>query len=267
MQIKYVLSALMLIAILSSQISVETDSLAADAPAPELATGLISNDRFLFAPDVLSFDIQSFLNSQPGPLKTYQERVNGESWTAAEIIRFNAIYFGINPQVLLVMLEATENTITQSDAVVFARSPADTSDMTGFYAHVNRLANSALSAYDAHRYGLAGAKIILQDGSSAEVLAGSSGTYAIQSLLAESLPHDQWQAWTQGSAAKFSAIFTEWFGSPLATSTTAVVPDALPGGYGLPFPVGETWYYTGGPHHYCGWGYQSCTNPQAGGRP
>jgi hypothetical protein len=181
MQIKHVLSALMLIAILASPMPVETDSLAAGTPAPVLATGLISNDLFLFAPDVLSFDIQSFLDSQPGPLKTYQEQVNGEPWTATEIIRFNAIYFGINPQVLLIMLEATENTITQSDSLVLTRSSADTPGMTGFYAHVNRLANSALSAYDAHRYGLAGAKIILQDGSSAEVLAGSSGTGGIPS--------------------------------------------------------------------------------------
>jgi len=180
----------MLIAILSSQMPVESDLLAADTPVPELAIDLISRDRFLYAPDVLSFDIQSFLDSQPGPLKTYQEQVNGESWSAAEIIRFNAIYFGINPQVLLIMLEATENTITQSDSLVLTRGPADIPGMTGFYAHVNRLANSALSAYDAHRYGLGGAKITLQDGSSSDVLAGSSGTYAVQSVLAEFLPHD-----------------------------------------------------------------------------
>jgi len=27
---------------------------------------------------------------------------------------------------------------------------------------------------------------------------------------------------------------------------------------GFPFPIGERWTYTGGPHHYCGTGFASC---------
>jgi thermitase len=79
------------------------------AVAPDNYGTLLSNSLFLYSPSVLNFDVQTFLDNQPGPLKNYTEEIDNQTWTAAEVIRFNAIFFGVNPQFILVVLDAQSN--------------------------------------------------------------------------------------------------------------------------------------------------------------
>ena len=72
---------------------------------------IISDELFLYSPEFDTVEeIQAFLDQQPGTLATYTENVDGVEKTAAQII-FEAtsqpteVEYGLNPQVLLVLLE------------------------------------------------------------------------------------------------------------------------------------------------------------------
>ena len=145
---------------------------------------LLSNSLLLYSPTVLDFDVQSFLNSQSGPLRNYSEQIDGQTWTAAEIIRFNAILFGINPQFIIISLEADGNLITNNNVEIpLSQSPnaADGTQPT-FYFFVNRIANKAVSAFDDRRFHQGEDSIIFQSGESLGVPKElNPGTYATHS--------------------------------------------------------------------------------------
>ncbi len=228
-------------------------ALAANAPP------LVSDSLLLFAPDVIEFNIQSFLETQNSSLSYYQEDVNGAVWSAAEIIRYNAMLFGINPQTIMVILEAENKAISAATA---AQIPSNSNPdlpaglQGSFYYRVNHIARQLLDAYDQKRYGETDGKIVFNDGKSLFVdINTNAGTFAVRNTLAQVLPASQWAEWSLGDNPLFIQQFESWFGAPLTDSDSSIQSTlALPDGYQLPFPVGETWYYTGGPHTYTGSG-------------
>ena len=224
-------------------------------PLPTVQVGeagygeLISDSFFLYSPSVLNFNVQRFLDGQPGPLKDYQEELHGKVWTAAEIIAFNAINFGVNPQAILVALEAQGNVISDACAPVPVKDKL--TGWPGFYTYVRWLTYGALTAYDGARYGEVKYQAIFDDQRTIEIPQGlNAGTTALEIALARSLPPDQWSAWVQGDAPLYRERFRAWFGNPYAAPDAVAAPLALPGGYHLPFQEGDTWFYTGGPHSY-----------------
>jgi len=223
---------------------------------------LISDSLFLYAPSVLQFDIQEFLETQPGPLANYTEEIDRRSWTAAESIQYNAMLFGVSPQLVLALLEAQKHILTDPSAIVPLHSEpqAISTATTTFHSYVKQLSEQALLDYDRHRYDNSVAEIAFPSGETLTFPESiNAGTYAVQSSLATSLSRQQWEIWVRGPRPLFVERFSQWFGDPhidpdraLATTTAA------PSGYILPFPIGETWYYTGGPHYYGG-GTPGCT--------
>lgn len=222
---------------------------------------LISNSLFLFSSTVLDFDIQLFLDSQTGPLSYYSEEIDGQLWTAAEIIEYNAFLFGVNPQVILVMLESDSELITNADALI----PSDYSigqqgDESIFYKYVNNMADQLLSAYDSWRYGQSENAFHFPSGKSITISDDlNAGTFAVQAVLAQFLSITEWDEWVKGNGPGFIEKFQGWFGDPILDINNIqdfgpLEISALPGGYILPFPIGETWYYNSGPHTYSGSG-------------
>jgi hypothetical protein len=231
---------------------------------------LISDGLFLYATSVLAFDSQAFLDSQMGPLADYVETINGQAWTASESIHYNAILHGLNPQVILTVLEAQNQLLTDPDAAVPKRSAsqADAPNERSFHQHVRHLAQHLLLSYDAHRAGELRAELLLPSGKTVDLSdAPNAGTYAVQASLARSMSRLRWESWVQGPQPRFSQQFSLWFGDPLLmTDQTLAEESATPAGYILPFPIGETWYYTGGPHNYSG-GVPGCVSGYSCPRP
>lgn len=237
--------------------------LAEQSVEPPANARLISDSLFLYAPSVLDFDIQEFLNSQAGPLAGYVEEIDGQSWTAAESIQYNAMLYGINPQLLLTLLEAQGQTLTNHHAIVPLLSDPQTPAPSGptFHTTARLLARQALLAYDAHRYGDVRTEMTFSSGETISLPeAPNAGSYAVQATLAELLSLQQWLSWVAGPQPPFVERFSQWFGDPLQESDQVfTAATSAPTGYILPFPIGETWYYTGGPHYYGG-GTPGCTS-------
>jgi hypothetical protein len=231
-------------------------------PGDSEVGALISDSLFLYAPSVLDFDTQAFLETQPGPLAGYVELIDGQSWTAADSIQYNAMRFGLNPQLILTLLEAQTLVLTGSSIPIPLGSSLSNTSPAGptFHGHIRRLAEQALLAYDGHRFDGANSPVAFPDG---ETLTASetlnAGSYAVQATLAESMSRQEWASWIEGSRPRFVEQFERWFGDP-RYDPEQVTPTATsaPSGYSLPFPIGETWYYTGGPHYYGG-GSPGCT--------
>lgn len=215
---------------------------------------LISNSLFLYSSTVLDFDTQNFLNQQNGLLKNYSEEINGQVWTAADSIAYNAVFYGINPQLILVALEAQDNIVTNKDSQIPSRYDPSENNQTKqkFYFYVKWLAETAAVNFNERRDGKDNGQIIFSSGEIIEVpLSLNAGTYGSQTLLAKLLPIDQWTTFVAGSDPIFKEIFINWFGDPMLDPDVQDISAlALPSGYNLPFPVGNTWYFTGGPHTY-----------------
>lgn len=217
---------------------------------------LISNSSFLHSPTILDFEIQDFLETLPGPLKSYTEEINGRSWTASAIIRFNSIYYGINPQLILLILEAQNELLTNPYADIPKKtSPNQINKLPPtLYDYVSWIGESLLILFDNHRYDVIEDRIEFPDGGDIAVPDRlNAGTYAVQLLLAKILSQDEWQVWVQGINPLFIQQYLQWFGDTNQKADRTLTPSSsLPEGYILPFTIGETWYYTSGPHNYYG---------------
>ncbi|UCG25432.1 MAG: peptidoglycan DD-metalloendopeptidase family protein, partial [Chloroflexota bacterium] len=231
---------------------------------------LISDSLFLYASSVLDFDIQAFLETQPGPLAGHVEEIDGEPWTAAESIQYNAMMFGLNPQLILTLLEAQAQVIGDANASVplVSNGPERSQAEETFHNYVRQLAQQALLAYDNHRHGVVDSQLVFPDGEALTVPDSlNAGTYAVGASLSGSISHPQWQTWVGGSDPLFVEQFGRWFGDPLEDPDRRANAATLAlSGYILPFPIGQTWYYTGGPHYYGG-GTPGCTYGSGCPRP
>ena len=213
---------------------------------------LISDSLFLLSSTVLNDDVQSFLEQQPGGLASFTEVIDGENWSAARSITYNAFFYGINPRVILVLLEAFNGVLSHPNAQIpRAWSTADTAHgQEAFFYFVRNLASAAEERFANPSTG--SREIQLADGTIVKITNTiNAGTFALLTSLADLQSPRDWYAWTSGSSPIFVDTFSRWFGDPLYDpDKIAVSVDALPAGVNLPFPVGSTWYYTGGPHNY-----------------
>lgn len=221
---------------------------------------LISDSLFLYSPSILDFDVQAFLDTRPGPLSGYVEEIDGDSWSAAESIQHSAMFFGINPQLILVLLEAQSNILTNAASSVPVKDGLD--GQKTFYNHVQWVAKQAMKAYDGGRYQdqTSAGQIEFQDGGVLTILETlNPGTVAVQATLAQFLTRQGWDYWVRSPEPYFVEKFSQWFGDPRTNLEQANgLAVSLPAGYILPFTPGETWHYTGGPHNYAG-GTPACT--------
>ena len=219
---------------------------------------LVSNQFFLLADSVLDFDIQSFLDTQNGPLKNYREPVQDEIWTAAEIILYEASEYGLNPQVLITYFEAEAHLISNPIVVI----------PENFLLYVKGVAERLSEAFYQYRDHRETAMIRIPSGQIYPPPQNlNAGTYAIIRSLAEVLSADGFRDWITGDNARYLTQFETWFpDSNDINHPPVVVGEAIPSGFSLPFGLNQTWRYIGGPRYLRRVGsgpvvvYRSCTN-------
>ena len=209
---------------------------------------ILTDDQFVWGPQVKSFDLGRFLKGRKSGLAAYTEDL--ALW---------ADYSSVNPQVLLTVLELRYGLVTNFPAEADAatvRSQIQTTAIdlaTAFYDHLYTW--GARSPQGATAQGSPPA-LALQDGSTVQITRPvSSGTYAISSVLGAASTLPTLQALTSPTSTDgFTAIFGSLFtgSDPLATNNpinpAALPPDSL---FQFPFPLGATWYFSG-PHSWNG---------------
>ncbi len=212
---------------------------------------ILPDSLFVNGPATIGFDTGTFVTSHQGWLKDYRAYAEGVSHSGAEIVDMVATNYSISPRMLLTLLEYQTGALSQPVAPggSFPLGEAD-------YTHVG-LYMQLIWAAD-----------VLNDG----YYGWRTGSLTVIEHLGGSIERpDPWQS---AASVAFQYYFSQHYN--LADYTRAIGPGGIAHSYltlfgdpwvqdqatipvslqqpelSLPFALGETWSFTGGPH--TGWG-------------
>ncbi len=211
---------------------------------------IIPDSELVYGPGTIGFNTAEFVSSQNGFLSTYSEEIDGETFNGAEIIHLVAENFSVNPRLLLAVLEYQSGWVTQAqppvrdvDFPIGVRNPT----RKGLYREIAWVANSLNHGYYVWRVN-GSPTWVLGDGSSIPIAATiNAGTAGVQYMFSQLYNLDGWkQAVGQDG---LHATFTHLFAYPFSLSFEPLIPADLQQPHmQLPFELGTTWSFTGGPH-------------------
>lgn len=173
-------------------------------------------------------DVQAFLERLPGPLKSYRE---GDT-SAAQIILGTAAYYGSSPRVLLALLEATTNLLSDANATpAQIRQPFSPLGPDGFADQLDwagRELRAGLGPYEQPP------TLSFTDGTTITLtLAQAPEGVAVQRFLAPGRTQPVWRA----AVERFGAVFALYFNNELPQFATSQ-PAATSGFLRRPWAVG-----------------------------
>lgn len=208
------------------------------------AIASVPDSEVVFGPAYLDFELRAFLAGQPGRLREHHEVVNGHEMSGPEIVERVARDFSVGPRVLLAFVEAASGWVTGPGTTEYPAGLEDPGH-AGLWLQLNWLADRLNGGY----YGWKTRENSLLAFPDGTQLAGHAtlnpGSFAVQRVLAlQSAPAE-----LPGRLEAFNAAYRRLFGDPSARERPAAdlaklrFPELL-----LPWPKGELWWVTGGPH-------------------
>ncbi|MFC2064497.1 LysM peptidoglycan-binding domain-containing M23 family metallopeptidase [Chloroflexota bacterium] len=211
---------------------------------------IIPDNLFVNGPSSIVFDTDEFISSHPGWLKNYHAYAADQIRSASEIIDLVALNFSVSPQILLAVIEYKSKGLsdpTQPETEFFLEYRDY--DHEGLYLQLVWAANLLNNGYYSWRTGHI-KSFEHPDGTLERPDPWqNAATVAIQGFfLDESMESYQLAIGPDG----IFKIFSELFGDPWDLADPHIPVSLQQPFFKLPFPPGESWTYTGGPHS--GWG-------------
>jgi LysM repeat protein len=211
---------------------------------------IIPDSELVYGPGVQGFDVESFVAQSGGHLQNYQEEVEGQILSGPAIVQLVADRYSLNPRLLLALLEHYSGWVTQPSGndTLFPMNYVK-QGYEGLYKQLGWAANlSNFGFYGRSEGGLTGFEVA--DGTPVTFASGiNDGTAGIQLLLAAT-PEITYDNWLEAvGPTGFAAVYNSLYGNPFAYTVDPLWPtDLSQPSMGLPWPSGETWYFTSGPH-------------------
>ena len=207
----------------------------------------LPDSELVNGPAYRGFDVASFLAGQPGRLAAQQELVDGEAMSGPEIVARIAREFSVGPRTLLAFVEARSGQVSGMGDAAMVDYPAGLVDpaRSGLWLQLSWLADRLNGGYyDLKTRGNRVAST--RDGVHLGAPVGMNpGSFAVLRVLALQSS----EAELPGRLAEFDAAYRRLFGDPWAAALPALDLAALSfPALGLPWPAGERWWMTGGPH-------------------
>jgi len=219
---------------------------------------IIPDSRLVRGPGSDALDVAAFIDQQPGYARLATDLVNGDVLTAKQIIQRASLEFSVDARLLLALLEYKSGWLTNlnpSDDLKTYPLGAQASplgfDRNGLYRQITWAADQLNRGYYGWKYGSINT-IEFEDRVRLAIAPGlNAGTVGVQYLLSQ---FNRYDVWTQQTSPEgFYQTYVTYFGDPFANAVDPLLPpDIQQPALVLPFPSGETWFYTGGPHG--GWG-------------
>jgi LysM repeat protein len=224
--------------------------------SPDKFSGVSSNFKVIPDSELINSPLTTLLNvgefaaSQGGYLAFYTQDVDGETLNGAQILERVAENYSVNPRLLLAVLEYRSQWVTNANP---APSTLDTpigyvDDFhVGLYRQLTWTADKLNEGFyrwklkQIDQFTLADGSIV---GATPAINAGTAGVQNLFSYL------DETQTWLidVGPSGVF-ATYSNLFGYPFDFAVENLVPANLTQPvFSLPFNIGETWSFTGGPH-------------------
>ncbi|MFO3797721.1 MAG: LysM peptidoglycan-binding domain-containing protein, partial [Anaerolineales bacterium] len=211
--------------------------------APEFK--IIPDSELVYGPASALFDIETFVQRKGGYLATYQEEMDGQTWSGAQIVLRVAQNQSVNPRLLLALIEHRSGWVTQASPSI--PTPLDLPKPEGLYRQLSWAANEVNRGYYLWRVNGIGS-LSLRDGTfiplSPRLNAGTVAIHWLFSLL------DDRSAWEKDiSPFGFFQTYFILFGNPFQYAIEPLLPpDLQQPPLLLPFERGISWAFTGGPH-------------------
>lgn len=215
---------------------------------------LLPDSEVVFSPSALDFDIHAFVQSAGGYLSTYREWLGTTQWTpGAEVVYRVALENSINPRLLLALLEYQSGWVYGQPANLAVQDyPMGKIELQrkDLYSQLAWAVNLISTGYYGWREGRI-TEFQFSDGVTARLAPDlNAGTVALQYYFAQI--YDT-QGWLQATdpVQGFAALYERMFGSPWTRALQVeplYPPDLAQPEMILPFFIGQTWAFTGGPH-------------------
>jgi LasA protease len=215
---------------------------------------IIPDSEVVYSPSALDFITDIYVETVGGYLSDYTEYLsyNGIS-SGAEIVQFTALNHSINPRLLLSLLEYNSKWVLGEPGSFSEESyPMGyvNVDETALSVQLSWAAKQISIGYYGWRTGTI-TEIQFKDGSSLRLAPDlNAGTVGLMYYFSQIFSRDKWFAAIDPDQG-FMALHRTMFNNP--QDRAAIVEPLLSAGIQqpeliLPFRVGDTWAFTGGPH-------------------
>ncbi len=211
---------------------------------------LVPDSEVVFSGAAAGFDPQAFAEQQGGYLASYLGYADESTQRGGKVLAVAARDHSINPRLLVALLEDLSGWVT---------NPSPSGDELKYpyhYVHdyllnLNAQLTWATSQIAIGYYGWrAGTltELTFKDGSTLRLNPQlNAGTAALQYFYAQVLDRAEWEHAV--GADGFANTYQQLFGDPFSRELSPLLPaDLTQVQMSLPFPIGQTWAYTGGPH-------------------
>jgi LysM repeat protein len=211
---------------------------------------IIPDSELVYGPRAKGFEIRSTVAEYGGYLLGYQEEIEGHLLDGPSIVQLVADRQSVNPRLLLALLEHRTGWVTHPTGedngfpLGYIRSGYE-----GLYQQLSWAANIISLGY----YGRSEGGMRSFEFNNGEIIFFApeinDGTAGIQ-LLFTFFPEIDYESWLGDVGEEgIHSTFNRLFGNPFAYTVDPVLPpDLTQPSLSLPWPIGETWYLTGGPH-------------------
>jgi len=209
---------------------------------------VIPDSELVYGPASATFDVEAFVQREGGYLAAYEEEVDGQLLSGAEIVTRVAQNYSVNPRLLLALLEHQSGWVS-NPAPTNLDYPLGLQD-----AWHDSLYLQLTWAADTLNWGFYGWRVnalstwVLADGSVLPIDPTiNAGTAAVQYFFSKLDGMFDWQ----GDVTAFGLFQSYFFlfGNPFDYAIEPLVPATLrQPPLLLPFEPGVTWSFTGGPH-------------------
>lgn len=212
---------------------------------------IIPDSEFVYGPSLVGFNTSAFVATYPGWLNQVYDWAGRDNRNGAGIVDYVAINYSISPRLLLALLEYQAGALTKTEK-------PDTEYILGFekdyyrsmYLQLVGAANTLNDAYYKWRIGKL-TEFELKDGSIVRPDPWqNAATVSLQYYFSQMLSVDDYRRAIGPDG--LAATYKDLFGDPWANPGELIPGSLEQPQLRLPFPPGQTWYYTGGPH--TGWG-------------
>ena len=220
---------------------------------------LLPDSEVIASPATVGFSTQAFVEQANGFLNSYEEEVDGQPLSGAQIVERVATETSTDPRLLLAVLEYRSHWVfgQPSDPSKTAYPIGfEAAQMSGLYAEITLTSRMLTIGYYGWRSGQ-GNTLTFTDLHTERIDPTlNAGSIALQNLFSKLYTPQQMQNVLYGPNS-FVKNYVAWFGDPWqrAAQVEPLLPDDLTQPtLELPFPTGERWTLTGGPHEAWGVG-------------
>jgi len=212
---------------------------------------IIPDNLFVNGPSAVEFDSSAFVAQQPGWLKDFRDYVAGDWRSGAEIVDYVAMNFSVSPRLLLAILEY------QASALSYPEPPSTPYPLgykdlahVGVYMQLIWAANTLNNGYYGWRTGHLTSFEHTDSSLERPDPWQNAATVGIQYYFSRLQPKDAYDHAIGPDGLAYT--FQKLFGDPWAAESPHIPVSLKQPSFLFPFPDGDAWTLTGGPH--TGWG-------------